>query len=256
MSLLDRLAADALDPDYARTAEEGRGVGGPRSWIALVVVFALAGLLLAAALVQVQRSAPDVAVARAALLNDVAAQTIETDALTEEAAALRREVSGLREERLGAADSARLQALELGAGGAAVAGPGVVVVLDDAADPQGDDPALARVLDRDLQIAVNGLWAAGAEAVSVNGLRLTSRSAIRSAGDAILVDYRPLTPPYTVEAIGDPKRLEPRFATGPAAESLRTLQGTYGLSFAVTGVDRVVLPAAALPALSYAREAQ
>jgi uncharacterized protein YlxW (UPF0749 family) len=134
-------------------------------------------------------------------------------------------------------------------------GPGVEVVLDDAADPQGDDPTLARVLDRDLQIAVNGLWAAGAEAITVNGLRLTSRSAIRSAGDAILVDYRPLTTPYTLEAIGDPKRLEPRFATGPAAESLRTLQSTYGLSFAVTSRDRVVLPAAALPDLSYAREA-
>ncbi len=255
MSLLDRLAADALDPDYARTAEEGRGVGGPRSWIALVVVFALAGLLLAAALVQVRRSAPDVAAARAGLLNDVAAQTAETDALAAEAAALRSEVSGLREERLGTADAARLQALELGAGGAAVVGPGVEVVLDDAADPQGDDPTLARVLDRDLQIAVNGLWAAGAEAIAVNGLRLTSRSAIRSAGDAILVDYRPLTTPYTITAIGDPKRMEPRFVTGPAAESLRTLQSTYGLSFSVTSRDRVVLPAAALPDLLYAREA-
>ena len=255
MSLLDRVAADALDPDYARSAQEGRGVGGPRSWVALVVVFALAGLLLAAALVQVRRAAPDVAVARAGLLNEVASRTIETDALADEAASLRTEVGALREEQLDPSSAARLQALELSAGGVAVAGPGVEVVLDDAADPQGDDPSLARVLDRDLQIAVNGLWAAGAEAVAVNGQRLTSRSAIRAAGDAILVDYRPLTRPYTITAIGDPKTLEARFATGPSAESLRTLQSTYGLRFAVSGAGRLVLPAAALPALAYAREA-
>jgi uncharacterized protein YlxW (UPF0749 family) len=254
MSLLDRLAADALDPDYARTAERGDRPDRPRSWIALLVVFALAGLLLAAALVEVRRAAPDVAVARAALLNDVVAQTERTDALGAEAAELRREVAALREERLGTSDAARLQALERGAGGAAVVGPGVEVVLDDAADPQSESPELARVLDRDLQIAVNGLWAAGAEAVAVNGLRLTSRSAIRSAGDAILVDYRPLARPYTITAIGDPLGLEPRFATGPAAESLRTLQSTYGLVFTVSGVDRLVLPAAALPGLSYAQE--
>ena len=35
---------------------------------------------------------------------------------------------------------------------------------------------------------VNGLWQAGAEAISINGQRLTSTSAIRFAGQAILVD--------------------------------------------------------------------
>ena len=55
-----------------------------------------------------------------------------------------------------------------------------------------------RVLDRDLQELVNGLWAAGAEAVSVDGQRLTARTAIRSAGEAVLVDFRPLSPPYVV----------------------------------------------------------
>ena len=49
------------------------------------------------------------------------------------------------------------------------------------------------MIARDLQIVVNGLWASGAEAVSVNGQRLTSKAAIRFAGQAILVNYRPLT---------------------------------------------------------------
>ena len=51
---------------------------------------------------------------------------------------------------------------------------------------------------------MNGLWSVGAEAIAVNGQRLTAQSAIRSAAGAILVNYRPLKPPYRVEAIGPP----------------------------------------------------
>jgi uncharacterized protein YlxW (UPF0749 family) len=68
-----------------------------------------------------------------------------------------------------------------------------------------------RVRDADLQDVVNGLWAAGAEAVAVDGQRLTALSAIRSAGESVLVDLRPLSPPYTVEAVGDPAALEVGF---------------------------------------------
>ena len=83
-------------------------------------------------------------------------------------------------------------------------GPGMRLTLDDAPAKDatknaGRQPAQqrrarqGRVIARDLQIVVNGLWASGAEAISVNGQRLTSKAAIRFAGQAILVDYRPLT---------------------------------------------------------------
>ena len=69
--------------------------------------------------------------------------------------------------------------------------------------PAGDGgPDLARVLDTDIQLVVNGLFASGAEAVSVNGQRVTVLSPIRSAGEAVLVGFRPLTPPYEVSAVG------------------------------------------------------
>ena len=87
------------------------------------------------------------------------------------------------------------------------------------------------MLDRDLQTVVNGLWAAGAEAVAVNGQRLTALSAIRSAGDAILVDYRPLTRPYVVTAIGDPATLQAAVRRGARRPALRTLQQTYGIRY-------------------------
>ena len=94
-------------------------------------------------------------------------------------------------------------------------GPGLVVRLDDAAgdgdgadvDPRTDVDDSGRVTDRDLQTVVNEVWAAGAEAVAVNGQRLTALSAIRSAGDAILVDFRPLTPAVRRSwRVGDPTR--------------------------------------------------
>ena len=87
--------------------------------------------------------------------------------------------------------------LGLASGTLPVEGPGLVVRLDDAPpddaveDPlRGGTPVDGRVQDRDLQDLVNGLWAAGAEAISINDVRLTALTAIRSAGDAVLVDFR------------------------------------------------------------------
>mgnify|MGYP006206322601 CR=1 FL=1 len=53
-----------------------------------------------------------------------------------------------------------------------------------------------------LQDIANALWSAGAEAVAINGQRLTATSTIRAAGGAILVGFRPVTGPYEVSAIG------------------------------------------------------
>src|SRR5207302_160556 len=64
----------------------------------------------------------------------------------------------------------------------------------------GTNPGL--VLDRDLQDVANELWHDGAEAIAINGQRLTATTTIRAAGGAILVDFRPVTAPYQVSAIG------------------------------------------------------
>jgi uncharacterized protein YlxW (UPF0749 family) len=109
------------------------------------------------------------------------------------------------------------------------------------------------VLDRDLQATVNSLWSAGAEAVAINGERLTSQSAIRQAGDAILVDFSPVSPPYRVDAIGDPVALETGFASSPTAGRLRSYTQLYGLRFGYSRQGSLALPAAAGETLHYAR---
>ena len=146
-----------------------------------------------------------------------------------------------------------LSKLELAAGTVPVTGPGLVLTVDDApaqpapiapdANPRAvTGPDQGKVIARDLQIIVNGLWDAGAEAISINGHRLTSRAAIRSAGAAILVDYRPLTRPYVITAIGDPGSLGVEFADNSGGSYLQSLKSNYQIRGDIQNLNSVVVP--------------
>jgi uncharacterized protein YlxW (UPF0749 family) len=256
--LLDEIVGSALEPGYRAQADRSGGarhVG--RSWW-VPVGAALLGLLVAMAALQARAAQPEAAVNRQELADRVAAESADISELQQRATQLRASVSALQRQALlaGDADAEQLLALETAAASLAVSGPAVVVVLDDAADPTiGEDPALSRVLDSDLQGVANGLFASGAEAVAINGQRLSSLSAIRGAGEAILVNYRPLTRPYRVEAIGDPRRLEAEFAASPAGTAMRTLADSYGIRADLDSVASVTLPAASVATLRVAEVA-
>jgi uncharacterized protein YlxW (UPF0749 family) len=155
-------------------------------------------------------------------------------------------------------DPALLEVLardELAAGTAPVSGPGLRLTLRDAPTAQGDTEAVdpdERVQDVDLQVVTNGLWAAGAEAIAVNGQRLTVLTAIRSAGSAILVDLAPLSGPYVVEAIGDPTPMQTAFARTTAAQHLSTLRNTYGIAGEISAQSQLELPGSSRTRLSAA----
>jgi uncharacterized protein YlxW (UPF0749 family) len=259
VQLLGEIWDSALDPGYAAAAAAPATRRRRPARLATVLGLVLIGVLLAVALVQTRASAPAVARQRSELEARIAAQTATYDRSTQQVAALQQQVDALKSHELadtgqGSALADRVAALELQSGQLAVSGPAVQVTLDDAATPPpGTDPTVDRVLDRDLQAVVNGLWAAGAEAVAVNGQRLTALSAIRSAGDAILVDYRPLTRPYVVVAIGDPASLQTGFTEGPAGEGLQALGTAYGIRSSVLAVGQVIVPAASPGELRFAR---
>jgi uncharacterized protein YlxW (UPF0749 family) len=274
MSLLVDMMTNTLDESYAEAArrKSGERAGGPvgddddssdhqivRRGTAVVLLIAL-GVVTGTAAAQVRKRQAAAGSVRADLVKDVQRRTSESDALASQAVRLRREVSALQNAALRATGSGALVAqqltdLQMATGVAPVTGPGLVVRLDDA--PGADDAAVdrggqasaGRVLDRDLQDAVNGLWAAGAEAVAINGLRLSSLTAIRSAGEAILVDYRPLSPPYTLRAIGDPRHLDASFADGQAGRRLATLTSAYGLQLVIRRSDKQTLPGTGEPTL-------
>ncbi len=254
MSLLVDLMQHAEDPAYAAAAARRSETGlASRHALRSAAVIVIVGLLTGIAAAAVRSTG---GAGRDGLVNEVQRRTAESDALSRQAAVLRDDVAARRDAALAGDAADALRQLELAAGAVAVTGPGVVAVLDDRpaeqpgslSVPRGGQVGAGRVLDRDLQGLVNGLWVAGAEAITVNDQRLTARTAIRSAGEAILVDYRPLSPPYVVRAVGDPGQLEPTFVDGAEGRRLATYTSLFGLRFEVHTVDALRLAAGPVPA--------
>lgn len=279
MSLLIDMMSNTLDASYAEAAQrrtERAAAAAPDSAaarspgrrrprpVAVLLLLVLLGGVTGTAAREVRRGDNALRTARLQLLAEARQQTRDTDDLARRAEALRSGVGALRDAELGDTTAARqlagtLSTLGAVTGASAVRGPGVRLTLDDA--PAGPDGAAARggtvtqgrVQDRDLQDVVNGLWAAGAEAIAVNGLRLTALTAIRSAGEAILVDFRPLSPPYVVQAIGNRNGLQAGFGSGAAGGRLASLASLLHLRYAITGADDLTLPATSLPDLRLAQ---
>jgi uncharacterized protein YlxW (UPF0749 family) len=181
----------------------------------------------------------------------------ETDDLQQRANQLRDQVNRQRDAALGD-EAARLRALEASVGAAAVRGNALLVRLVDApptVDPvtgQANEVDLGKIQDRDLQRVVNQLWRDGAEAIAINGQRLTATSTIRAAGGAIVVDFRPLSSPYDVVAIG-PQALDKRFNASATAQFFRQLARQYQLRIQVKATGDQTVPAAPQLGLHYAQ---
>jgi uncharacterized protein YlxW (UPF0749 family) len=251
MGLLDYVTSHSLDEDYAhvsqRKAEEQVEPVAEehRTSLAGVLVMVLFGLLVVTAAVQTSRNAADEATGRETLVNQIRARSAQVDARRQRVADLRREVQGLQSVYLeataeGRALSARLSRLGVVTGSVAVTGPGVKVVVDDNPDATSDTQ---RVLDEDLQKLANALWVSGAEAISVNGQRLSALSAIRGAGDAITVNFKSLSAPYTVLAIGNPDTMLARFVDSTHGSEWFDLQAVHGLQFDMTAEESLRVPA-------------
>ena len=136
------------------------------------------------------------------------------------------------EVRATAAEVDELAAL---AGGGGVSGPGVVVTLDDSdltRSPSGDPNDLV-IHEQDIQTVVNALWRAGAEAVAVAGHRLTSASAVRCAGNTLLLQGTVQSPPYEIVAVGDPVALRDSLGGGPGIDRVLAAARAFGLRYVV-----------------------
>jgi len=133
-----------------------------------------------------------------------------------EIAALRADKEALEAEKSKGTVSEKRLAEELEdnrilAGVTELVGPGVRVTLVDSAKKPtlGIDALEQRNLVHDFQISaiVNELKAADAEAISVNGQRIISRSAVRCVGPIVHINHVAASPPFVIEAIGDASTL-------------------------------------------------
>lgn len=261
MTLLNDVMERPLDPGYAAASARRVEHGGPASTstrgILPVTAAVVVGLLLTTAALQLRTPDPAASRARDTLQQQIEQGTQEADARQEGVAIMRAEIEQIRSSALEASGSQvadRVEELAVVVGAAPVTGSGVELSMSDSPRLERlelvDDPAereeleKGRVFDSDVQLMVNGLWDAGAEAISVNDQRLTSLSAIRSAGLAILVDFRPLVPPYVIRAIGDPGQLQAKFAQGRAGSALQSLQDNHGIQATITAREDLELPGA------------
>jgi uncharacterized protein YlxW (UPF0749 family) len=261
--LLDLLAQNAMDQDYAETAIRRSRVGTePRerksrkmTSLALALALFCLALLVATSSMQRFRQTDEVANSRKELANQVKVAKARLQENSARIETLTIEIEQLQAARLSNDKDAQellreTNQLKAQAGYAEVSGPGIQVIIDDA--EHATDTA-EEVLDRDLQRTANGLFEAGAEAVSINGQRLASLTSIRTAGHSIGVNYRPLEGPYVLSAIGNPKTLSNRFSQTEGALYMLAVKKRYGLRFEVKSVKTMTLPAAPMPKLLFSK---
>ncbi|HVL99627.1 MAG TPA: DUF881 domain-containing protein [Egibacteraceae bacterium] len=203
----------------------------------------LVGFFLVAGLSAGRTSALEQDARKAELIALINARSEHTEQLSARLEDLRARVAEAEADVAAGAPSlsAYLTQVEQAAGLTRLTGPGLRVTFADAVTGCSVREEDCRIQDRDLQLAVNALFGAGAEAVAVNGERIIATTALRRAGRQILVNYRVLTPPYVVEAIGNPDRLAVDFARSEIAEQFAIWTEVYGLGFATEVVDTLDL---------------
>ena len=261
MPLLALITQRSLDADYEHVAARKRAGGQdpseqhlPRRTAAFVLL--AFGLLVTVAAVQTSRTASVDEASRSSLIEQINLRRQSVADLQRQLSrgqsdqlALQRSLTRVNTEALAA--QARLSRVEARTGFASVKGPGITATVASA--PGSDNNQLVR--DSDLSLLADALWAAGAEAISVNGERLTVLSSFRNVGIGILVNSRPVNPPYVFDVIGDPDNLPANLLSSSVGGEWYALKDSLGFEFEVRNAGSLTLPAADAPRLRSARSA-
>ena len=129
-------------------------------------------------------------------------------------------------------------------------GPGVQITLSDAPPgeiPEGATPNDLVIHQQDIEDTMNALWSGGAEAMTVQGVRITSRTVIRCIGNVILVDGTSFSPPYVIQAIGDPATLRATVTANPRMVNYQAYVTKYGLGWDMQTKDSLSFAPATTP---------
>jgi uncharacterized protein YlxW (UPF0749 family) len=253
-SLLESMGRDPLDPGYVEAAKRKAALGAAagtgsgrsgRAWAiaAVAAACAVVGLLFGVSASTTETNQPRTEKARSGLLEDIDRAEQRQSQLASSAADLAEQLRATQSELGGAGPLQTVAALEMAGQITPVTGPGLRLVINEA--PAGSTANASGggvIQDRDVQLLVNDLWAAGAEAVAIGGVRVQPRSAIRQAGGAILVDNRPVFWPITIEAIGDPAGLQVKSVGAPGFGRFSTFAQLYGIEFDVSAQQTMTLP--------------
>ena len=164
--------------------------------------------------------------------------------------ALRSQIHAVQGQGAGSADlvrqlNARLEAARIAGGLVALTGTGIVIQLEDSKAPVPPDGTESDYLvgSRDIRSVVDELWGAGAEAIAVNGERITPTSAIIDVGASLLVNSAYLTPPYQVTALGPPDLYDRLSAAAGFIDFVRARSEGYGIQVSLAEPASVDIPA-------------
>lgn len=225
------------------------GLKGTPGWpVAVPAVAAAAGLLFVASAytadgTDLRSTTTDLGTLVSDRSEDVADLRAENRRLLAENAALSDEVHDDEVEQA----RVKVDRLERPAGMLPASGPGLVVTLDDAPqdrldDPEGVDVNLLVVHQQDIQAFVNALWAAGAEAISLQGQRLISTTGIKCVGNTVVLEGVPYSPPYRIEAIGNPDALQAGLDDSRSVEIYQEYVQEYELGLSVERAEDLDVP--------------
>lgn len=204
--------------------------------LALIFISVIAGILLSSLIMINQASRGEAAESPNSDLIEIINRAEEETVTLEELINDRRErIDQIREQQIHDVDQLselqrELDWLRRAVGLTPVAGPGIIITLDDnealasaakAADPLSFDPNRYIIHDKDLLYLINDLKIGGAEAISINNQRIISTSDIRCVGTVILVNSMRLAPPYEIRAIGDPEKLTHHVLNGQSIPWLK-----------------------------------
>lgn len=183
---------------------------------------------------------------RAPLIETALGLQDQQDALQARILQLREEIVDLEGDEPGSEAlvrqlNAALEHARIAGGLVQVTGPGIVFRLEDAENPGTEHDAL--VTARDIRTLVQELWLAGAEAVSINGERVTTGTAVLDIGNAILANSAYLAPPYEVSVIGPDDLYERMAGTVSFVEFIQARIDPFGLRLSFAELEAVMVPA-------------
>lgn len=235
------------DPSIQDVRSDSRHPRLARS--ASVIVMALAGLMMTTAAINSRGHdlRPERDTDMATL---VRSQASHNAALQKEAAGLRAQVEDLSKanQTPGVTSSviSSASALAPSVGLEAVSGKALRVTLDDAPlseNPDGVDANMLVVHQQDIQMVVNTLWSGGAEAMTIQGQRVISTTAVKCVGNTVVLHGVAYAPPYVIEAIGDLNAMQKALDTSEAVRIYKEYVSAYQLGWSVERAGPVTMPA-------------
>lgn len=142
---------------------------------------------------------------------------------------------------------------KMNAGLVALTGPGLRITLDDSKRVAigEEDPNSYFIHEQYIREILNALWNGGAEAIAVNGQRVTTHTEVYCGGSFIQINGTRQMPPYLIEAIGDSRNLSAALHFY-GWDRLGGFQEQYGITRKLDILDKVMIPAGKLREYHYA----